>query len=350
MSEQNASFNETPSLLRRLRLPLMVGVPIVVFGVAGWMWLTGGRYVSTDDAFIQTGRVQITCNVSGKVAQVAVHDNERVKKGQLLFRLEGGTQIIGLEAAAAQMSGARSQVDAYRAVYRQRQDELAAAQLALSYRQRELTRNRDLAASGVVSKEEVESAAHELDVAALQVATARGQLSLAAVNLGPSPDRNPALDKARADFDKARVTHLETVVYAPQDGVVTKVSQLQVGAQIPAATPLFTLITDEMWVDANFKESDLAHMRPGQHAVVKVDAHPDLKLDAKVESISPGTGSSFSLLPAENATGNWVKVVQRVPVRLVFTRRPPIPLQAGLSASVKVDSEHRRFGGSAPKP
>ena len=110
------------------------------------------------------------------------------------------------------------------------------------------------------------------------------------------------------------------------------------------------MITDEMWVDANFKESDLAHMRPGQHAVVKVDAHPDLKLDAKVESISPGTGSSFSLLPAENATGNWVKVVQRVPVRLVFTRRPPIPLQAGLSASVKVDSEHRRFGGSAPKP
>src|SRR5690606_21284902 len=124
---------------------------------------------------------------------------------------------------------------------------------------------------------------------------------------------------------------------APQDGVVTRVSQLQVGSYVQASAPVFSLITDEIWIEANFKEGDLEHMRQGQTATVKVDAYPSVKLQAKVQSISPGTGSSFSLLPPENATGNWVKVVQRVPVRLVFVGKPPIPLQGGLSSEVKVD-------------
>jgi membrane fusion protein (multidrug efflux system) len=327
MSDQNSTITQRPSFMRRYRLPLMIGAPVIVLVVAGWLWITGGRYVSTDDSFVQRGRVPISCNVAGRVAVVAVHENQRVKKGDMLFKLEGGAQKL---------------------FYDQRKNELDAAQQTLSYRQRELARNRGLASSGVISREELDAAAHDVEVASQQVSTAKGQLAQAAANLatGGGAD-NPTIGQARAARDRAMVTLVETAVYAPQDGVVTKVSQLQVGAQIAAGTPLFSLMTDDLWVDSNFKESDLAHMRPGQKATVKVDAHPGQEFEAKVESISPGTGAAFSLLPPENATGNWVKVTQRVPVRLVFTKRPAINLQSGLSAVVKVDTEYRRLGGSA---
>ncbi len=337
-----------PSFLKRYRTPLMVAVPLLVVLVGGWVWLTGGRYASTDDAYIQTGRVQISANASGHVVELAVRENQRVRKGQLLFRLDDDDMRVAAEQANAQLSSAQAQVLGYRAGYRQRMAELTAAQANLAFRQRELARNRNLAASGVVSKEEIDDAQHEVEAATGQVAALREQAAAAAALLGKGGDAsNPAVLQARAQLDRAMLNRSDTIVRAPQDGVVTKVSQLQVGSYVQAAAPVFSLVTDEIWVEANFKESDLAHMRPGQHATIDVDAHPGLDLEAVVQSVSPGTGSSFSLLPPENATGNWVKVVQRVPVRLTFTRRPATPLQSGLSATVKVDTEYRRFGGTA---
>lgn len=350
---EELSISETapsrPSFLKRHRTLLMVGGPLLVVLIGGFIWLTGGRYAATDDAYIQTGKVQITASASGQVVELAVRDNQRVRKGQLLFRLEDNTPRVAAEQADAALNSARAQVLGYRATYRQRVAELATAQANLSFRQRELSRNRTLAASGVVSKEEVDEAVHEAEAAAGQVAARREQVAAASALLGGAGDaNNPAVLQARAQLDRALLDRADTIVRAPQDGVVTRVSQLQVGSYVRAATPVFSLVTDEIWIEANFKEGDLAHMRPGQHATVEVDAHPGLRFDAVVQSLSPGTGSSFALLPPENATGNWVKVVQRVPVRLTFTRRPDTMLQSGLSALVKVDTQYRRFGRSAP--
>jgi membrane fusion protein (multidrug efflux system) len=346
MSVEPTTLPADQSFMRRYRLPLMIAVPAIIILAGIWVWATGGRFVSSDDSFIQTGRVAISANISGHVTELAVHENQRVHKGDLLFRIDGNQPRAAAEAAQAGLSSAQSQLESSRALYAQRQAELAAAEQTLSFRQRDLARDRNLAASGVVSKQDLDSSAHEAEVASSMVSTARQQVAVAAANLGQA-GRNPAVEQARAQLSRANYVVGDTIVRAPQDGVVTKVSQLQVGSYIQAAQPVFSLVTDEIWVEANFKEGDLAHMAPGQVAEVTVDAHPGLKLKAKVESISPGTGSSFSLLPPENATGNWVKVVQRVPVRLIFTERPPIPLQGGLSADVKVDTNHRRFGGSS---
>ena len=148
--------------------------------------------------------------------------------------------------------------------------------------------------------------------------------------------------QARAQLARAQLDQTYVDVVAAQDGIVTKVDQLQVGDYITAGTPVFSLVSNRLWIDANFKENQLEYMRPGQPAKVKLDAYPDQTFEARLEAITPGTGSSFSLLPAENATGNWVKVTQRVPVRVVFTHDPGVPLPPGLSASVTVDTGHRR--------
>lgn len=320
---------------------------MVVIGFA--LWAAGGRYVSTDNAYVQTGRVQVSSSYSGHVVEVAIHENQRVRKGQLLFRVESDEPDNSVEQAQAQLRTARAAALNDRALYRQRLAEVAAAQSDVDFRRRELARDRGLAADGAVSREDAEASAHALNAAVQQLAVSRQQLAAAVAALGGDAnaptDSAPAVALARAQLQRAQIVKGDTVIVAPQDGIVTRVSQLQVGSYVQASAPVFVLITDDLWVEANFKEGDLAHMRPGQSATVKVDAYPDLKLEARIDSLGPGTGSSFSLLPPENATGNWVKVVQRVPVHLVFTRRPPIPLQGGLSADVRVDTLHSRFGG-----
>src|SRR5207253_5779641 len=165
--------------------------------------------------------------------------------------------------------------------------------------------------------------------------------------LGGDPDiavdQHPKVQHAQAALDRAELDLSYTVISAPENGVVTKVEQLQVGSYVTASTPLFSLMsTDRVWVEANFKETELTHMRPGQEATVEVDTYPDVVFPAKVESLSPGTGLTFSLLPAENATGNWVKVVQRLPVRLALEDPRNRLLHAGLSATVEIDTEYRR--------
>jgi membrane fusion protein, multidrug efflux system len=342
----------------RLRWPLMVLGPLVVAIVAAYFYLTGGRFESTDDANVQIARVAISANVAGRVQEIAVRDNQAVRKDELLFRLDDAPFRIAVAEASAQLAAARLQIDSLKANYRQRQSELTSAKDTLAFQQTEYDRQKRLLGSGIASQAQVDRSSHALDEARTQVAGAQQQISAVVANLGGNPniapEQHPTVQQAQALLDRARLNLSYTAVKAPSDGVVTRVEQLQVGTYIAASAPVFALVsTDNIWIEANFKEDQLAHMRVGQSARVEVDSYPGRNFEGRVASVSPGTGSQFSVLPPENATGNWVKVVQRLPVRVELTHLDPaFPLHAGLSANVSVDTLHQRrlFGAANANP
>jgi len=326
----------------------MVAGPAVVLLAAGYWYLTSGRYVSTDDAYVQTARMAISTDVSGRVVEIAVRDNEQVKAGQVLFRLDPRPFRIAVEQAKAQLAAERLQIDAMKATYHQKQADAKAAEHTVAYQQREFERQKQLIASGTTSRQQFEQASQAYDTGRQQLAAKQHDVANALANLGGDPDipvdQHPKVQHAQSALERAELDLSYTVISAPENGIVTKVEQLQVGNYVTAALPLFSLMsTDRIWIGANFKETELTHMRPGQSATVEVDTYPGFVLPAKVESLSPGTGLVFSLLPAENATGNWVKVVQRLPVRISIVHFDPnVPLHAGLSATVEVDTRRDR--------
>jgi membrane fusion protein (multidrug efflux system) len=330
--------------LQRLRQPLMWLSAVVVAGGCLYLYLSGGRYESTDDAYTQAATVSISANVAGRVSQIEVHDNEMVRRGAILFRLDEASFRIAVEDAAAHLAATRLQIASLKSAYRQRQVELRTARDAQTYAQQQYDRQSRLLASGIASRAQFDQAAHALDDARQQVANVQQQIGVALANLDGNPDiapeRHPLVAQAQAALDRARLYLSYTVVAAPADGVVAKVEQLQVGDYIAASAPVFALVsTQDVWIEANFKEVQLARMRAGQRASVVIDRYPGRHFSAVVASLSPSTGSQFSLLPPENATGNWVKVVQRIPVRLQLTNlKAPFLLQAGLSADVTVDT------------
>lgn len=304
------------------------------------MVLMGGKSETTDNAYVQASRTAISASISGRVIEIAVHENQLVKRGQVLFQLDPADYQVVVSEAEAALAQARFDVQGKRAVYNQRLADLAAIQETAGYAQREAARQRDLAAAGVATKAQADEARHAADQAQRQVAVVQQQIATALADLGGRADtpveRQPAVLQAAAKLDRAKLDRSYAAVVAPADGVVAKVEQLQVGQRVEASKPLFWVISGKPWIEANFKEDQLAHMRVGQPATIKVDAY-DKPLKAHVASFSPGTGASFALLPAENATGNWVKVVQRVPVRLTLDEAAPATLSAGLSAKAKVD-------------
>jgi membrane fusion protein (multidrug efflux system) len=326
----------------------MVAGPAVVLLAAGYWYLTSGRYVSTDDAYVQAARMAISTDVAGRVVEIAVRDNEQVKAGRVLFRLDPRPFRIAVEQAKAQLAAERLQIDAMKATYRQKQADAKAAEHTVAYQQREFERQKQLIASGTTSRQQFEQASQAYDTGRQQLVGKQHDAANALANLGGDPDipvdQHPKVQHAQAALDRAELDLSYTVIRAPENGIVTKVEQLQVGNYVTAALPLFSLMsTDRIWVEANFKETELTHMRPGQTATVEVDTYPGAVLSATVESMSPGTGLTFSLLPAENATGNWVKVVQRLPVRIGIDHFDPnVPLHAGLSATVEVDTGRDR--------
>jgi membrane fusion protein, multidrug efflux system len=336
------------SLRQRLRLPLMIAGPAVVLLVAAYWYLTGGRYVSTDDAYVQAARVAISTDISGRVVEIDVHDNDRVTAGQVLFRLDPRPFQIAVDEAKAQLATVRYQIHAMKATYHQKRADARATEATVDYQQHEFDRQQRLVTSGTASQQQFEQARQAYETGRQQLASKQQDVAVALANIGGDPDipldQHPMVQHAQAALDRAELNLSYTVIKAPENGIATKVEQLQVGDYVNASTPLFSLMsTDRVWVEANFKETELTHMRPGQPATVEVDTYPDVVFPAKVESLSPGTGLTFSLLPAENATGNWVKVVQRLPVRVSFEHfDPDAPLHAGLSATVEVDTGHQR--------
>ena len=334
-------------LRQRLRLPLMLAGPLVVLIAASWWYLTSGRYVSTDDAYVQAARTMISTDVAGRVVAVLVQDNQRVAKGDVMFRLDDRPYRIAVEESKAMLAAARLQIEAMKATYRQKQAELRSAEDSLAYQQREFERQRQLATSGVAARSTYDQVQNALQTAQHKVTSTQSDAGNILAQLGGNAniptDQHPTVQRAQASLEKAELDLSYTVVKAPQNGIVTKVEQVQPGSYVTASTPVFSMMSDRIWVEANFKETELTHMRPGQDATVEIDTYPDAVCHGKVISLSPGTGLSFALLPPENATGNWVKVVQRLPVRLALECSPSdLPLQAGLSASVEVDTKHRR--------
>jgi len=343
-----------PGRMQKWRRPLLIAAPVVVAIGAILFYLNTGRYQTTDNAYVETPRVSISANVSGRVVEVAVHENQRVKKGDMLFRLDPAPFRTAVQEAQAALASARLSVTGIKANYAEGESELRAARERLNYAHKEAARQKALLAEGISSQAQYDAAALAEITARQQIQTI-GQrnasvLASLAGRADVPPDQHPTVMRAAAALDRAQLNLGYTVIRAPQDGIVTKVEQLQVGDYVNAAAPVFSLSGNRIWIEANFKENQLTHMRPGQSATVTIDAYPDLELKAHVASFSPGTGSSFSLLPAENATGNWVKVVQRLPVRLSLDKVPEgALLHAGLSADVSVDTRHRRhlFGGGA---
>jgi membrane fusion protein (multidrug efflux system) len=270
-----------------------------------------------------------------------------VTKGQVLYRLDPAYLQAALNDAQAQLGVARLQVQALKATYQQKLADNKSAQETLDYSQREYDRQKKLLGSGVASQSQFDQASNALEVARQRVASSQQDLNNELAQLGGNPDvpvnDHPMVQRAQAVLDQKQIDLNDTVIRAPENGTVTKVEQLQVGDYMPIATPVFSLMSDRLWVEANFKETELTHMRPGQDATVSVDTYPDAEIHAKVSSLSPGTGLTFSLLPPENATGNWVKVVQRLPVRLALENvDADVPLHAGLSVTVDVDTHYRR--------
>jgi membrane fusion protein, multidrug efflux system len=338
---------EPRSLSRRLRGPLLVLGPVIAIIFAIAFYLHGGRFEETDNAYVQSGKVSVSSNVPGRVIAVEVHENQFVHKGDVLFRLDASNFQAEAAQARAALAAATQSVGSLRANYNEGQSNLQAAQDRLHFAQRELARQKGLLAEGIASQAQYDQAALAVTQAqqGIQSTAANNKSVLANLNGNPDlpPDQQPDVQRARAAYDRAQLNVGYTVIRAMQDGIVTKVTQLQVGNYVNAAQPLFTLVSPHIWIEANFKEDQLNYMRLGQTAKIKIDAFPSLKLTGKVSSFSPGTGNSFSVLPPENATGNWVKVVQRLPVELELDQIPAdVPLHAGLSAEVTVDTQHKR--------
>jgi membrane fusion protein (multidrug efflux system) len=344
-----------PERRKQLRRWLMLAAPVVVLIGGAYVYLTGGRYESTENASLQTGMVAVSPTVSGKVVAIEVHENQVVEQGQVLFRIGPESFDATVAQAEAELADARTDVGSLQADYREALSQVSAAEARYAFAQTEAGRQRSLLKEGISSRAQYDSASTEVRTARDTIAAARAKAeSLRAGlsgNVGAPVDMQPAVRKAAAQLAKARVDLRDTVVRAPQAGIVTRVNQLQVGNYVQPGRPVFMLTGKKFWVQANFKENQLRYMRIGQPATIKVDAFPDHKLKGHVESFSPGTGNSFSILPAENATGNWVKVVQRLPVQIAIDEAPgDLPLSTGLSVEVEVDTGHVRhvFGADTP--
>ena len=338
-----ASSPRLRSLRERLRAPLLWGVPLVVIAAALYFYLTSGRYVSTDDAYLEAAQVAISANVSARVVARYVHDNEPVRRGQLLFRLDDRPFVVAVQAARARLAAARLAVESLEAYYRGDEAALASAESRQAYAGREYRRQVRLLAIGVSSKSQFDRAQLALQQAGQGVSVAKERILAVLARLGGRPNiplsQHPQVAEAQAALNHARLELSYTTVRAPIDGIVTEVQHLQVGDYLPLATKAFLLVsTHDVWIAADYKEDQLAHIHPGEKATVTIDDFPGRTFRAVVASIAPGTGAQFAVLPPQNATGNWVKVVQRLGVRLRLTGTLPA-IRSGLSAEVTIDTQ-----------
>ncbi|MCR4266399.1 HlyD family secretion protein [Nitratireductor sp. ZSWI3] len=337
------------------RVGLMLALPLALVAAGGYVWVTGGRYQETENAYLQQAKVTIASEASGRVIEANVNNDTLVRKGDVLFRIDPEPYRIALAQADASLAAARLSVEQLRTGYSQAVAQQRSAESEVAYLEAQLARQKDLSTKGISSKSALDEAerdlrrARENQIAAQQAAA--GALAALGGNADIETDRHPSVLAALAERDKAAYTLSQTTVRAPADGIVSQASSFKTGQFVGAGSALFSLVeTGETWVEANFKETQLTHMRPGQTAEIVFDTYPDAPVEATVESIGAGTGAEFSLLPAQNATGNWVKVTQRIPVRLKLEAKDADLLRTGMSATVTVDTEVARglgFFGTA---
>ncbi|MFL6829203.1 MAG: HlyD family secretion protein [Sphingomicrobium sp.] len=336
---------EAPNLGQRIRLPagkgllrtiLLLIVPALLILGGGYTWLTSGGSVATDDAQVKQDIVSVSPQVSGQVVQVFVRNGAKVKRGDLLFRIDPEPYRVALENAQAQLANAQLQTHVLQTTAVGTAGDITGAQANLAIKRNALARQSALLKQGFTTRTDYDDALNEVRSAETQLADAQARAANAHAAVAP-PGEQPQVAQARAAVDKARLDLQRTEVRAPMDGVIENADNLQVGQMAVTGIGMVSLVhSQNAWVEANFKEKDVGRMVPGERATVKVDAYPGEKFAAHIQSIGAGTGSQFSLLPAQNANGNWVKVTQRVPVRIVFDGRPDKPMIAGLSVVATV--------------
>jgi membrane fusion protein (multidrug efflux system) len=334
---------ETAPRKRPWRLILMLSVPVILLAIGGYMWLSSGRYVSTDNAYVQQDMVSVAPEVSGIVSEVLVHENQRIHRGDVLFRIDPRPYRIALANAEAQIAAAQVQVSQLQARSSGTAADIQGAEANLAYQQREFARLDELMRRGWITRSRYDDQLHNLQEARERLSNAHAAAVTAqsALRTGGAGDQ-PAVEAARVARDQALLNLSRTEVRAPADGVISQTHRLQVGATAVADVPMVTLVrSGTTYVEANYKETDLANMYVGQPAEIDIDAYPGLRICGHVASIGAGTGSQFSVLPAQNASGNWVKVRQRVPVRIAIDCDPGRPMLAGLSANIIVDTRDR---------
>jgi membrane fusion protein (multidrug efflux system) len=324
------------------RTIVMLIVPALLILAGGYYWLASGGSVSTDDAQVKQDIVSVSPQVAGQVVEVHVRNGARVKRGDLLFRIDPQPYRVALEQAQAALAAAQLQTHVLRTTAAGTGGDIIGAQANLAIKRNALGRQSALLKQGFTTRSDYEDALNEVRSAETQLADAQARAANASAAVASNGDQ-PQIAQAKAAVDKARLDLERTDVRAPMDGVIENADKLQVGQMAVQGVGMVSLVhSSTAWVEANFKEKDLARMAPGQRAKVEVDAYGGEKFDAHVQSIGAGTGSEFSLLPAQNANGNWVKVTQRVPVRIVFDGKPDRPMIAGLSVTATVDLEDKK--------
>ena len=347
-----------PEVAPRRRLTLrtlsMAGGIAIVAVASAVAWLHGGRYASTDDAYVGAAKLMVSTDVSGIVTSVEVHEGQLVKAGDVLFCVDPRQFQIALDNAKANLAQAALTIEAMKQDYKRMLSDIAAEQAQVALDQATFDRYAALERSDSISKAKYDKARFTLAADQGKLESLKQQAQVQLARLGGNPEipvaEHPQYLQAKAQVDEAERQLDHLVVRAPFDGRVTQVDSLQPGTYLVSQTAALTntgavglVSTDKVWVDANMKETDLTYVKVGDHVDVSVDTYPGRTWSGTVESISPASGSQFSILPAQNSSGNWVKVVQRIPVRIRVDRKPNDPvLRAGMSVNVDIDTGHRR--------
>jgi membrane fusion protein (multidrug efflux system) len=357
MTQTNTNEAQPQAAVRRRnprmkRILLLVVVPLIAMLVVFALYMKGGRYVETDNAYVKADKVPVSSEVSGAVKEVLVQENQTVAAGQPLFRLDPSSFQVTVAKDEAKLAQVRTDLAALKASYRGKQAEIALARTKYAFALKEQRRQADLAAKNFISPAKLDEAKQGTDLAAQQVTALEQDLKRIAESLGGSVDmpveQHPSYLAAQAELQQARLDLARVEVRAPLPGVVSKPPKP--GQYVAAGSTAMALVANgNLWIEANFTETDLTNVAPGQHVSIHVDTYPDAEWNGVVDSLSPATGAEFSVIPAQNATGNWVKIAQRVPLRIKLDDKPNLPqLRAGLSTSVEIDTGHRRrlFGFS----
>lgn len=343
-TEQHPVTDAKPA--SKKRLILLVVLPLIVAVVGLVIYLKGGRYVSTENAYVKADVIAVSSQVAGAVVERAVIENEKVKAGQLLFRIDDEPYKIAVAKAEAKLAEVRTNLSSLKATYRERQSDLQVAQSNSAFAKQEQKRQANLATKHLVAEATYDQATHTSHVAAQQIVGVQQDLKRIEETLAGAVDssieQHPTYLAAVAELNQAKLNLEHTSIYATKNGVVTRPPELGEFVNVGAIT-MKLVATDHLWIEANFVETDLTNVRAGQKVDVYIDTYPDVKWEGEVQSLSPATGAEFSVIPAQNATGNWVKIAQRVPINITIKPKKDAPeLQAGLSTQIEIDTGHKR--------
>jgi len=341
-----ATASSPPRRRRLLRWVLLLLGPTLVLGAAGYVYIAGGRYAETENAYIKADKVSLSAQVPGPITEVLVDENEHVSRGQPLFRIDDAEYQVAMKRARARLQGVKSFIDSLRSSFRQKQEELELAKSDAAFADREYQRQSRLAQDNLASQSKLDEARHDLDTARRRIAINRQALDELRAQLGGDLTRtvetHPLYQEAQAAYDGAALNLEHTIVRAPFSGVAQETPEP--GQYVRAGQTVIAVVADQdMWIEANYKETELTHVKPGQPVTIHVDTYPGQSWEGHVTSLSQASGAEFSVLPPQNATGNWVKVVQRIPVRIAIPSRADAPkLRSGMSTTVSIDTGYQR--------